>query len=261
MKKLPSFFAGALTMLLLMSMVVGASAYTGKVTKELTYNNISVTLDGKKLDLRDVQGNSVEPFIFDGTNYLPVRALSEALGLDVAWDGGTNTVVLRTQEAVQKETFTALNGWLAKNYTFLQDNWCPVYQETDSEGFRYSVQYGMNEIILMQSFTESGYSYVFLMAIPCEGQEINVQFSVFKTTNQTNPIFTGSNAIAASSFSDDMELVFEDMTGDRTGLVHLRSIAKAMSLDMIDYLEFLLRTNCSSGVEAFGFMRENIVVE
>ena len=76
MKKLPSFFAGALTMLLVMSMVVGASAYTGKVTKELTYNNISVTLDGEKLDLRDVQGNSVEPFIFDGTNYLPVRAIS-----------------------------------------------------------------------------------------------------------------------------------------------------------------------------------------
>lgn len=253
MKKLPSFFAGALTMLLFMSMVVGASAYSGKVTKELTYNNISVTLDGEKLDLCDVQGNSVEPFMFDGTNYLPVRALSEALGLDVSWDGSTNTVVLRTQGALQKETFSALNSWLAKNYTFLQDNWCPVYQETDSDGFRYSVQYGMEEILLMQSFTEGEYSYVLLMAIPCEGQEINVQFGVFKTANQSKSVFTGSNIIAAPDFSDDMELVFENMDGDRTGLVYLRSIAKAMSLDMIDYLDFLLRTQCSSGANVFGF--------
>ena len=253
MKKLPSFFAGALTMLLVMSLVVGASAYSGKVTKELTYNNISVTLDGKKLDLRDVQGNSVEPFIFDGTNYLPVRAISEALGLDVEWDGSTNTVVLRTQAAMQTEAFSALNGWLAKNYSFLQDNWCPVYQETDSEGFRYSVQYGMEEILLMQSFTEQGYSYVLLMAIPCEGQDINVQFSVFSAANKTNQIFTGSNTVAAASFADDMELVFEDMTGDRTSLVHLRGIAKAMSLDVIDYLDFLLRTQCSSGADVFGF--------
>ena len=253
MKKLSSFFAGALTMLLVMSMVVGASAYSGKVTKELTYNNISVTLDGKELDLRDVQGNSVEPFIFDGTNYLPVRALSEALGLDVEWDGGTNTVVLRTQEVAQNEAFTALNGWLSKNFTFLQDNWCPVYQEIDSDGFRYSVQYGMEEILLMQSFTESGYSYVLLMAIPREGQEIDVQFVVFKATNQTTPIFAGRNTIAASSFSDDMELVFEEMSGDRTGLVHLRGIAKALSLDLINYLEFLLRTQCGSGADAFGF--------
>ena len=253
MKKLPSFFAGALTMLLVMSLVVGASAYSGKVTKELTYNNISVTLDGKKLDLRDVQGNSVEPFFFDGTNYLPVRAISEALGLDVEWDGSTNTVVLRTQAAMQTEAFSTLNGWLAKNYSFLQDNWCPVYQETDSEGFRYSVQYGMEEILLIQSFTEQGYSYVLLMAIPCEGQDINVKFGVYSAANKANPIFAGSNTIAAASFADDMELVFEDMTGDRTGLVHLRDIAKAMSLNMIDYLDFLLRTQCSSGADAFGF--------
>jgi len=91
-----SFLAGMLTALVLMSLVGSAGAFTGKVQKELTYQDISVTLDGKKLDLRDVKGNSVEPFRFDGTNYLPVRALSEALGLSVAWDGTTQTVVLTT---------------------------------------------------------------------------------------------------------------------------------------------------------------------
>lgn len=99
MKNYKSFFAGMLTMLLIVCLTGTALATTGKVTKELEYRNISVSLDGKKLDLRDAKGNAVEPFMFEGTNYLPVRALAESLGLNVAWDGKTATVVLTTPGA------------------------------------------------------------------------------------------------------------------------------------------------------------------
>lgn len=34
----------------------------------------------------------VEPFTVNGTTYLPVRAIGEALGKDVKWDGETKTV-------------------------------------------------------------------------------------------------------------------------------------------------------------------------
>lgn len=71
MKNCKSFFAGMLTMLLIVCLTGTALATTGKVTKELEYRNISVSLDGKKLDLRDAKGNAVEPFMFEGTNYLP----------------------------------------------------------------------------------------------------------------------------------------------------------------------------------------------
>ena len=71
-----------------------ASASVGKVTQELEYRNIKVTLNGQELDLRNAVGDPVEPFMFGGTNYLPVRALAEALGLDVSWDGANSTVAL-----------------------------------------------------------------------------------------------------------------------------------------------------------------------
>lgn len=98
MKNWKGFFSGAFTALLLVALTGTALATTGKITKELEYRNIKVTLDGQQLDLRDAQGSPVEPFMFDGTNYLPVRALAEALGLEVAWDGTTNTVVLTTPQ-------------------------------------------------------------------------------------------------------------------------------------------------------------------
>jgi len=41
---------------------------------------------------QDANGNYVEPFIIDGTTYLPVRGISNALNLGVGWDGENNTV-------------------------------------------------------------------------------------------------------------------------------------------------------------------------
>lgn len=96
MKK--GFLAGVLTTLLVMCMVGSASATVAKVQKEIEYRDIKVSLDGEVLDLRDAKGNVVEPFMFGGTNYIPARALAEALGLEVAWDSSTATVVLTHPE-------------------------------------------------------------------------------------------------------------------------------------------------------------------
>lgn len=71
----------------------------GKVTKEADYNNMRVTLNGKDVSLVNTNGETVEPFAIDGTIYLPLRPVANALGLDVNWDGATTTAVLTTPEA------------------------------------------------------------------------------------------------------------------------------------------------------------------
>ena len=96
MKNFKSYLAGVVTALAVCGMIGTASATVGKVQQELEYRNIKVSLDGEILDLRNAIGEPVEPFMFGGTNYLPVRALAEALGLQVAWDGANATVVLTT---------------------------------------------------------------------------------------------------------------------------------------------------------------------
>lgn len=89
-----SFMLGVLvTVLIAESALPGLAAATMK-TAELYYNSIKVKLNGKILDLRDTKGNPVEPFVMNGTTYLPVRAIAEALGLPVSWDAETQTVVL-----------------------------------------------------------------------------------------------------------------------------------------------------------------------
>jgi len=89
------FLAGVLAAIML-TMSIPALASTGTRTIEVVYNNIKITLDGKQVTPRDGQGNVIEPFIYNGTTYLPLRAVASALGLAVEWDSGTQTVLLGT---------------------------------------------------------------------------------------------------------------------------------------------------------------------
>ena len=95
--KIKGALIGLLIGVLISSSVIYASS--GTVTKDLLYRNIKITLDGEEIIPRDVNGKYVEPFIIDGTTYLPVRAISSALGLEVDWIDNTSTVVLSSNNA------------------------------------------------------------------------------------------------------------------------------------------------------------------
>lgn len=61
---------------------------------QAVYNDIMIVVDGVKITPKDSSGKIVEPFIYEGTTYLPVRAISEALGQEVYWDQITKTVYI-----------------------------------------------------------------------------------------------------------------------------------------------------------------------
>lgn len=82
------------SLILTLCLAIGVWANTGKVTKTLSYSNIKITLNGEEIEPKDAKGNVVEPFAIDGTTYLPIRAIANALDLDVKWNGSTNTVVI-----------------------------------------------------------------------------------------------------------------------------------------------------------------------
>ncbi|MCH5188390.1 MAG: hypothetical protein J1F63_08285 [Oscillospiraceae bacterium] len=56
--------------------------------------DIKVYLDGKLIALTDANGDPVTPVVIDGTTYLPVRAISNALDLNVSWNDNTRSVYL-----------------------------------------------------------------------------------------------------------------------------------------------------------------------
>jgi hypothetical protein len=77
---------------------------------KVVYNNIKLVIDGKQIDPKDANGKAVEPFIYNGTTYLPVRALATALGSNVAWDSSTATV-----NVTNDKTNLDLTKWFKEN--------------------------------------------------------------------------------------------------------------------------------------------------
>lgn len=74
--------------------VLSIQVLAAPVQKAITvsYNNIKLYVDGNLIDTKDGNGNAAEPFIYNGTTYLPVRAVGEAFGKPVQWDGDTQSI-------------------------------------------------------------------------------------------------------------------------------------------------------------------------
>ena len=92
--KLRSYFAGVLTAVMIGGLCVPSLAATVQRQLTATYKDIRIVVNGQQITPQDINGNVVEPFVNNGTTYLPIRAVGEALGYDVSWDSITNTVTL-----------------------------------------------------------------------------------------------------------------------------------------------------------------------
>lgn len=107
--KLTGYVAGLITAVLLCS----SAAFAQSIEKTITavYNNIKIIVNGEEITPTDANGNVVEPFISDGTTYLPVRAIANALGQEVFWDTETSSVYIgeipKKEETPETESLKA----------------------------------------------------------------------------------------------------------------------------------------------------------
>lgn len=91
---LKGFAAGTLLTVLTLGTILPSSAATMKEIK-VAMGGIKIYVDGNLKKPTDVNGNVVEPMIYDGTTYLPVRALTGMLtDKEVAWDQESQTVYI-----------------------------------------------------------------------------------------------------------------------------------------------------------------------
>lgn len=86
-----------LVMAAMLAIGFGAGAYADSTLEEISaYLNkgLHLKLKGQDWQPKDEDGNTVYPITYKGYTYLPVRAVGEALGVKIGWDGGTNSVLI-----------------------------------------------------------------------------------------------------------------------------------------------------------------------
>lgn len=90
--------------------------YNGTKNISATFKNIKIFVDGSELTPRDSAGNVLEPFIYNGSTYLPVRAVGEAVGKDVSYDANTNSVYLGSVGSSSSSTSSYTRGTKLEPY-------------------------------------------------------------------------------------------------------------------------------------------------
>lgn len=98
--KLFSFIAGVLTMLLIGAATVPVLASDGALT--LAAYPVRILVNGEVFQPKDAM-----VFIADGVTYAPVRALAEAYGLEVGYDGTRNLVTVDSPAANAPKDFAS----------------------------------------------------------------------------------------------------------------------------------------------------------
>lgn len=97
---LRGFAAGVAASVLTATLIAPATAATMKQIK-VAMGNIKIYVDGELQIPCDATGKQVEPMIYNGTTYLPVRALTSMLtNRPVTWDAAAQAVYIGAKPAV-----------------------------------------------------------------------------------------------------------------------------------------------------------------
>lgn len=109
------FLAGILTSVLVLGAATSALALSSPETIQCFMGGIKIFVDGQLQVPTDVNGNVVEPLVYNGTTYLPVRALTGMLtDKSVEWDGDTESVYIGLKpgkgEVIQLQDLEAYRG-------------------------------------------------------------------------------------------------------------------------------------------------------
>lgn len=137
---------GMITGALAVTVFLGLSAFAQDATQKITavYRNIQLVVDGELIEPKDASGNSVEPFICNGTTYLPVRAVAAAFDKDVYWDSENAIVYIgKSDGKIAKElplwSRSYINTSNTAQLTLKEKNgtgyisYKPIYNKSDVE--------------------------------------------------------------------------------------------------------------------------------
>lgn len=83
-------FKGMAIMLAIVLLVNGLVVFAQNIQAQIS--DVNIFVNGVKLTMKDSQGNTLQPLVYNGSVYIPVRAVSEAVGKPVTWEGKTKSV-------------------------------------------------------------------------------------------------------------------------------------------------------------------------
>ncbi len=196
----------------------GVYAYYPEV--KATFTELNITLNGNKINLKDTNGNLITPIVVNGTTYLPVRSISESLGLTVDWNGLTKTISLNSnskspskkQEAPIKSTNKSKTNYrpsnsdyFGKGDTWETDEWRLTVHSVKSTNERneFLVDDPIQVVIINYSFENINYNkgksdlYLSIDNVVDEENNVCSRYLGFTKAHKYTPVGSKTNGEVA----------------------------------------------------------------
>ncbi|MCZ8522634.1 MULTISPECIES: stalk domain-containing protein [Paenibacillus] len=133
-----------------LSVLFGASVgvYAGANLEEIKAylnNDIKVKVNGKTVQLLDEQGNVVTPITYDGSTYLPARAIASSLDVAVDYDAVSNSVLFgeKVEGVPVNSTQTFYQAIKDPNQTkYKNKDYQEVIKDTRNSGYNFTLKPG-----------------------------------------------------------------------------------------------------------------------
>ena len=181
--------------LICLALLAGPMAATAGATSQISARispDLTIVVDGIQRTFYNVNGQEVQPILYNGTTYLPVRAIGELMNKNVDWNQSTLTITLsgpRTTPAVTgtadlNAQVTTVNASLRDDFTIIVDGVQRTFYDAN----------GAQVYPLLQN----GTTYLPVRAI---GELMGKQVS-WNSTTRTVTLSGGSIVTDADSFSD-----------------------------------------------------------
>ena len=217
MKKILNKQISVKTMLILTFVIVfitTATAATLTTVQATLATNITIKYDGEVQTMKDANGEVVYPLSYQGTTYLPIRAVTNMLGLPVEWVAETNTVLLGKTDSQGKSTFDVATlkygDW--KKYTNVDDFPYKVddFGKKLPHNFTYAYRFvGVTTGSALTFENANTYNTIsFTLARPLDDNDTVVKFAI--TDNGTNTIIYETN-ISRGQFIEVVDLNIKGM--------------------------------------------------
>lgn len=185
MKKIFKYFVVGVIILTLLS----GTAIGETITKtiEVVYNTVNITVNGTKINADNI--------LYNGVTYVPLRAVSEALGKEVGWDQTTKTASINDKTAVnpkpvEGETLSQKNA-VAKAESYLDltaFSKSGLVKQLEFEGFNNSnATYAVNKIVVdwKEQAVKKGNSYLEFTSFSRDGLIKQLEFDGFTKDEAT----------------------------------------------------------------------------
>lgn len=97
------------TLVMTAAMAIPAMAAIDYETARLR-PDFTIVIDGKEKNFKRSDGSAAFALVYEGSTYLPLRAIGEAIGRNVNWDEDTKTITLEGERETKDSSNKAVEG-------------------------------------------------------------------------------------------------------------------------------------------------------